>query len=366
MSGPDPAVVGRNEGGYGGAPAIPAAVPRPRDAAQLEIPPLPKGCGAAVACTLFAVGIVLLSVSFAVVEPRQYGIVYNRYLKKINRGEANIYDSGRHIIGPVHQFVHVPRGLVTFQWTNDAGGGDPGTAVERDGSLLSCWSKNGQIIELSISLQVRIVRNRFTDMHFAAGSDAYSFLRAQIVAALKNKATSFETDQYFTDRLTVKEGFIAAISEEIAKDGFMEVYDMQLRKVAIPPGLEEAILQKLLFKQSYYAAVNRQQVSVNEMQREEIIQAADAKSNVTLQVERATGDLQVVRTAARKRREIFGEKAAQFNKFLRTIGYTFEDDSMDEDTSKALNFFIHQRLVSESAAKRALETVGLGGAMLTM
>ena len=39
---------------------------------------------------------------------------------------------------------------------------------------------------------------------------------------------------------------------------------------------------------------------------------------------------------------------------------------MDEDTSKALNFFIHQRLVSESAAKRALETVGLGGAMLTM
>ena len=44
------------------------------------------------------------------------------------------------------------------------------------------------------------LQGRITDIHLVYGGDIYSTLRAQILAAVKNEATQFETEEFFIDR----------------------------------------------------------------------------------------------------------------------------------------------------------------------
>jgi hypothetical protein len=307
---------------------------------------------------VFVIACVVLVFSFGVIEPRQYGIRYHDWDLKIARGSETILGGGRHLIGPLQHFVHYPRGLVTFQWTSEM--------ENSDGKLLSCWSKSGQIVEMSLSLQLNLNKERISDIYFAYGGDIYSMLRAQILAVVKNTATNYETITFFTERNRLKAGLQEAIVTEFAREGFVTLYDMQLRKVTIPEGLEEAILQKLLEKQRVFTAENNQEVQVNEKQREEIIQRAEATSLVTLQYEDAMGEFEVTRAASRGRRKLFNTKSGKFAAVLETIGYNLTTDGMDEKVSAALNFFVHQRMVTGNAAKRALEAVGLGRSGITI
>ena len=71
----------------------------------------------AIGCCLciFLVGLILLLVSIATVEPIEYAIEYNSLTKKTNNDV--VYDGGWYMIGPVQSFVTFPATLVNIDWS---------------------------------------------------------------------------------------------------------------------------------------------------------------------------------------------------------------------------------------------------------
>lgn len=64
-------------------------------------------CATLVSVMLALVG--LLSFSFGVIEPTEYGILYNKITKQIDTDIDNIYENGLSFIGPHKSFIKFPR-----------------------------------------------------------------------------------------------------------------------------------------------------------------------------------------------------------------------------------------------------------------
>jgi len=65
------------------------------------------------------VGLILILVSIATIEPIEYGLVYNSLTKKVD--ENTVYAGGWYFLGPFSSFVTFPATLVNIDWTDYEG-----------------------------------------------------------------------------------------------------------------------------------------------------------------------------------------------------------------------------------------------------
>jgi hypothetical protein len=65
---------------------------------------------------IFLIGLIMLLVSIATVEPIEYAIEYNSLTKSTNNDK--VYVGGWYMIGPVQSFITFPATMVNIDWTN--------------------------------------------------------------------------------------------------------------------------------------------------------------------------------------------------------------------------------------------------------
>lgn len=75
-------------------------------------------------CVVFIISIILLSVSFDVVEPTEWGLAYDNNIKKIDTDK--VYDEGRYLIGLGRSFIIFPRTYQTIRYGSSFDGADGG------------------------------------------------------------------------------------------------------------------------------------------------------------------------------------------------------------------------------------------------
>ena len=66
-------------------------------------------CVCAFCVSIMLAFVAMLSFSFGVIEPTEYGILYNIITKQIDTDTNNIYENGLSFIGPHKSFIKFPR-----------------------------------------------------------------------------------------------------------------------------------------------------------------------------------------------------------------------------------------------------------------
>lgn len=69
-------------------------------------------------CIILCLAVLLTLLSMDSLEPLQYGLVYNKFSKKIGK---EVYESGRYLIGPFNNFIIYPANLITIEFSNNRG-----------------------------------------------------------------------------------------------------------------------------------------------------------------------------------------------------------------------------------------------------
>ena len=206
--------------------------------------------------------------SFDILEPLEYGLVYDNNYKVVARDKGSIYESTRSLIGLGRNFISYPRDVVILEWVKTGG---------RDGRSLGCWTSNGQNILLDISMQIKLNKTTLPTLYYHYGEAAWrDMLSVQVRRTIKDATTKIETSKFFEDRETISEQLTEAVRARLAKPDpetgavFWELKMFQFRSVNFPdlpsysngrPILfEDAIRQKIYAvqdarKASFQAAV---------------------------------------------------------------------------------------------------------------
>jgi hypothetical protein len=92
--------------------------------------------------------VVLLAFSFATVEPTEWAIKKNKISKQIDKD--NIYDGGRHLIGPLYSFITFPATYKTIEFSDDK-------RYSKDDALKTT-TKEGLVVYLHVSFQYQLIR----------------------------------------------------------------------------------------------------------------------------------------------------------------------------------------------------------------
>jgi len=92
--------------------------------------------------------VVLLSFSFATVEPTEWAIAKNKISKQIDKD--SIYEGGRHLIGPLYSFITFPATYKTIEFSDDR--------RYSNGEALKTSTKEGVPIYLHVSFQYQLVK----------------------------------------------------------------------------------------------------------------------------------------------------------------------------------------------------------------
>lgn len=87
-------------------------------------------CKSAIACVFLWISIILFAVSFAVLEPHQFGIEVNGNSLQLNR--EVLFQGGRHFLGLGHSFYKLPANHVILSYSEYDKLGD----TQKDGCLL--------------------------------------------------------------------------------------------------------------------------------------------------------------------------------------------------------------------------------------
>jgi hypothetical protein len=290
--------------------------------------------------------VLLIGSSFGVVGPRQYGVVVDDNWCDVDEA---IWTSGRWFHGLRRSFIRFPKGYVTFEFTPDPvpDGYDP-LAENSDvlGPVISCWTKNGQQVDLEMSMQVKMKPDSVMDLFWQWRTFEMGklHLQARIVSAIKNEAVKIPMEYFFTEREAVK-GLLVDKVHTVLDESFYTLEKFQLRKVALPGPFEKAILEKLLVFQSQKLASFKQRELIIRSRISQVTEKAEADAMITLQNATARGDQTVKVATIDGFKDLIVARATGFKQLVSDLKLRNA-----ELENKGLNFAVYSKLCKLSAA----------------
>ncbi|CEM32266.1 unnamed protein product [Vitrella brassicaformis CCMP3155] len=298
-------------------------------------------------CVLFITSIVLFSISWGVVEPRQYGIVYDNTYKKILTDR--IKDSGRYLVGLGRSFIHYPRGHVTIEFKNG----------DSNSPQLACWSGNGQNVFLDLSLQISLRREELPRLYLQWGEHWLNWVVGWTQRIIKDTTTLFEALDFFEQRETIAATLLLNIKSQLEGTGYFIVHELQLREIDLQDPFEDAILDKILTLQSQRTEANNREVALIQAEIEKIGADAAAFAQVVLANATSFGDYLVKVREAEVQKNVTETKAQKYQELTESFGWNDEPDKL-----RILHYYIWSNLVKANEAKSSRSVVGIDNAVL--
>ena len=246
-----------------------------------------KGRGAddedAVACCIIfgvivtVVSIFLLAFSFDIVTPLERGVLYDNIHKHI---ATKTTGEGRHFVLLGRGFVKYPYRLNSIDFSGPSGKNAPliytpsSQDLDRDsfGPNMRCWSKEGQLMSLDISILYRLDPSscvlqshaflepfpfsthnvhRLHTIYMNFGEDHRNYKRhfAHLMySVIKQTSTKFLAVEYFSKRKEIKAMMKADLTSAFATWG-ATVDSVQLRKITIPRKFNSIVVNKVVENQ---------------------------------------------------------------------------------------------------------------------
>jgi hypothetical protein len=267
-----------------------------------------------------------------------------------------MWTNGRWYHGLRRNFIRYPKGYVTFEFTPDPVPEDYNPEAEGSdvmGPVISCWTRNGQQVDLEISMQIKMRSESVLDLYWQWQTFEMGKLHLQslIVAAIKNQAVLIPTEFFFVEREAVMEMLILKVNR-VLSESFYTLEKLQLRKVGLPGPFESAILEKLLVFQSQKLAQFKQRELIIRSRITQVTEKAEADALITLQNATALGDQRVSVATIDGFRDLIVARANGFKQMISDLKLSNPDLEY-----KGLNFAVYSKLCKMSNAE-VQEVVG--------
>lgn len=186
-------------------------------------------------CPVLALGcllaIILIPMSFSKIEYYEAGLRQQKSSGRLSYDK--VYDAGNYMIGPDFEFKKFPINLQLF---------DQRVAV---------WSKSGgddagATINLDISFQYRIRSADIPQLYQKVAMSYEPLVVTYALDAIKNTAPLYGVDQYLTQRSIIEANFKLNVTNALATDMYVDVVDLQLRRIILSPDYESTKLNAAL------------------------------------------------------------------------------------------------------------------------
>jgi len=317
-------------------------------------------CGRVCAALTALVSVILFILSWGTVDPRQYAIVYDTNFREV---DPTVWNNGRFFTGLGRWFVKFPRGLVTIEFMT------PRATIYDEGRMaayeaLSCWTENGQQVDVELSLQVRIIPEKVMElyMQWETFPMALWHLQATVARTIKDASVTIPTELFFQDREAVKRVFVAAVHSAMDDMGYYDLIDFQLRQIILPHKFEQAILAKILAFQKQKKAEYLRQTQIIKEEILKVAVVADMDALKTITNATALGNLTIHQSRADGVKEILEARADGYANFVEELGLADDPDT----TWQALNYFIWSKLCPASGCDGVAKLSGFDDSLLAV
>ncbi|CAD7956787.1 unnamed protein product [Amoebophrya sp. A25] len=260
-------------------------------------------CAACCCCSGLITAIVLIAISFSVLEATEMGLNYSSVSKSVS--QEKLYPAGRHMLGVGHSFKIYPKDQQTVQF--------PGDKYKH----LEARTFDGLEVILDLQFQYRLVEDLTSVLRiYYDWGLRYDFAYAIVSRnMLRDTASTWTAFEFFYNRTEIEAAMQTQLTQRIEADGGL-LDDLQLLVINLPSAFEE-------------------ELTATEQVRQEIEQ-----------VEFEVRDAEV--KAANKRRRMFDEAKVEENQKV------FEARRMFNDKQKMLQE-LTQDMKAEITSYRAIQ-----------
>lgn len=155
------------------------------------------GAGGTVLAILVLALVILLPMSFSYLDYYEMGFTRRRTTGNVDT--ENVYSSGRHLIGPDHEFkeFYASAQYVSFQH-------------------IPIFTTDNLQVNISIELQFFLIKDDLKLLH-----DAFDIFYNKIIVdnakdALKNSVTKFDTDEFISNRTVIQNELFYGVRERLS------------------------------------------------------------------------------------------------------------------------------------------------------
>lgn len=186
-------------------------------------------------CPVLALGcllaIILIPMSFSKIEYYEAGLRQQKSSGRLSYDK--VYDAGNYMIGPDFEFKKFPINLQLFN------------------QRVAVWSKSGgddagATINLDISFQYRIRSADIPQLYQKVAMSYEPLVVTYALDAIKNTAPLYGVDQYLTQRSIIEANFKLNVTNALATDMYVDVVDLQLRRIILSEDYESTKLNAAL------------------------------------------------------------------------------------------------------------------------
>lgn len=186
-------------------------------------------------CPIFAIGclliLILVPMAFEKIEYYEAGLLQQKSTGEINTDE--VYSSGNYFIGPDFEFKTFPVSLLLFD------------------QRISVWSKSGgadagATLNLDVSFQYRIRKDDIGKLYKKVAMSYEPLIQTFALDAIKNTAPLYGVDEYLTKRSVIEQNFQDNVTAALVNDMFVDVVDLQLRRIILSTEYEQTKLSAAL------------------------------------------------------------------------------------------------------------------------
>ena len=193
-----------------------------------------------VACVIIFISSFLVGFSWRTVDYDQYGIVVNEISRAVV--SEQVYDSGRHFVGLGNVFETFNKTVTQEEWLGSGNSNEPGGEAGKTTGPITIRTKDGQRLDLDISFQYQIEKEKVLQLYHSYGRSYREFFVAIGRARLRDRASVYSSQDFFSKRMVIESDFSSTISKELVSR-FVKLVDLQLRSVRIPRDLEVQLKQ---------------------------------------------------------------------------------------------------------------------------
>jgi len=252
------------------------------------------GLNCLIGCGLAALMLV------GTVEPLTVGIRYNKFNKAADTNE--IYDPGRHIIGPFNKFLIFPASIQTIEFTNENAIRPQGVRLDP----LRAQDSSGLPITLHVSIQYKLVKDDigklYSEYNMAYETQLVNTIRKQISQA----STKFSVGEIWEKREQFGRTMRDMVDSEIRTKCYARCWGVQIWNFEIPLKVDKTLVNRQLQQQMKSINQAIQQANVTRSQTE--IYAAQYARKVKVTLAKANAGYTLI------------TKEAQANATQHTIG----------------------------------------------
>jgi len=261
-----------------------------------------------------------MGLSYRILSPLEAGVKKHTITNTIT---DKLFSSGRHYVDPFHIFIIFPTTLQTIEF---------GRGINADAQPLRIPSEGGQIIEVELSFQYRLMTSQLTELYKQYETKYKTKYVSIAKGELQIVGAKFTMTEWYQNRIQIGQAMHSHINEIYQNNVSASVVHFQLRNIIPPKTINRNILQKVVQQEATNLERERKEAKKTRAQaltlvanygKDERIVNATAKYEAKLITNNANAQaikvtLKKKASAYRQLKDRMGFNNAEFLNFLYT------------------------------------------------